>query len=58
MNSFADGNGRIGRVINSLYLLSEGLLTLPILYLSRYFIDTKSDYYRLLLEVEAVEEAC
>ncbi|MCL4127884.1 UNVERIFIED_CONTAM: hypothetical protein GTU68_000344 [Idotea baltica] len=51
IHPFADGNGRTGRVINSLYLLSEGLQNLPILYLSRYFIDTKSDYYRLLLEV-------
>lgn len=51
IHPFTDGNGRTGRVINSLYLISEGLLTLPILYLSRYFIQNRKDYYRLLLEV-------
>jgi Fic family protein len=51
IHPFADGNGRTGRVINSLYLIQTGLLTLPILYLSRYIIATKDDYYRLLLNV-------
>ncbi|MEO5702404.1 MAG: Fic family protein [Gammaproteobacteria bacterium] len=51
IHPFTDGNGRTGRVLNSLYLLQEGLLTLPILYLSRYIIAHKADYYRLLLEV-------
>jgi Fic family protein len=40
-----------GRVLNSLFFVSEGLLTLPILYLSRYIIQHKADYYRLLREV-------
>ncbi len=51
IHPFTDGNGRTGRVINSLYLIEKGLLTLPILYLSRYIIQHKSDYYSLLLEV-------
>ncbi len=48
---FTDGNGRTGRVLNSLFLIQENLLTLPILYLSRYIIVNKTDYYRLLLKV-------
>lgn len=51
IHPFTDGNGRTGRVINSLYLIQEELLTLPILYLSRYIIRNKSEYYRLLLDV-------
>ena len=51
IHPFTDGNGRTGRVINSLFLISENLLTLPILYLSRHIIRHKDDYYRLLLEV-------
>ncbi len=51
IHPFTDGNGRTGRVLNSLFLIHEDLLTLPILYLSRYIIANKKDYYRLLLEV-------
>lgn len=51
IHPFIDGNGRTGRVINILYLIEQDLLTLPILYLSRYIIRHKADYYRLLLEV-------
>jgi Fic family protein len=51
IHPFTDGNGRTGRVLNSLFLVQEGLLTLPILYLSRYIIANKADYYRLLLDV-------
>jgi Fic family protein len=51
IHPFTDGNGRTGRVINSLFLISENLLTLPILYLSRQIILRKDDYYRLLLDV-------
>lgn len=51
IHPFTDGNGRTGRVINILYLIQENLLTLPILYLSRYLIAHKADYYRLLLAV-------
>ncbi len=51
IHPFADGNGRTGRVLNSLFLIQENLLTLPILYLSRYIIQHRPDYYRLLLNV-------
>jgi len=51
IHPFTDGNGRTGRVLNSLFLIHENLLTLPILYLSRYIIQNKADYYRLLLQV-------
>ena len=59
IHPFTDGNGRTGRIINSLYLIEKGLLTLPLLYLSRYIIQNRNDYYRLLLDVtrnEAWEE--
>ena len=51
IHPFYDGNGRTGRIINILYLMLNGLLELPILYLSSYIINNKSDYYRLLSEV-------
>jgi Fic family protein len=55
IHPFYDGNGRTGRIINILYLVLNGLLDLPILYLSRYIIKHKSDYYRLLQEVRESE---
>ena len=51
IHPFSDGNGRIGRILNVLYLTHEGLLDAPILYLSRYINATKVDYYRLLQSV-------
>lgn len=51
IHPFTDGNGRTGRVLNILYLVQEELLTLPILYLSRYIIANKSQYYSGLLAV-------
>lgn len=51
IHPFPDGNGRIGRIINVLYLTRTGLLEIPILYLSRYITSHKSDYYRLLQAV-------
>ena len=48
IHPFYDGNGRTGRILNVLYLVKEGLLEAPVLYLSRYIVRTKSDYYRLL----------
>jgi Fic family protein len=51
IHPFTDGNGRTGRVLNSLFLIQKDLLTLPILYLSRYIIKHKKDYYRLLMLV-------
>ena len=51
IHPFYDGNGRTGRIMNVLYLVREGLLETPLLYLSRHIIRTKSDYYRLLQAV-------
>lgn len=51
IHPFTDGNGRTGRVLNSLFLIDQDLLHLPILYLSRYIIAHKDDYYHLLLGV-------
>ena len=59
IHPFYDGNGRTGRIVNILYLILKDLLDIPILYLSRYVIEHKSDYYRLLQEVrtkDALEE--
>jgi len=51
IHPFTDGNGRTGRLLNILYLVEQELLTLPILYLSRYIIEHKDDYYQKLLRV-------
>ncbi len=51
IHPFYDGNGRTGRIINVLYLVKEGLLDIPVLYLSRHIVQTKPDYYRLLQAV-------
>jgi Fic family protein len=48
IHPFTDGNGRTGRILNSLYLVQQELLDLPILYLSRYIMARRADYYRLL----------
>lgn len=52
IHPFYDGNGRTGRVINLLYLISQDLLDLPVLYLSRYINNTKEDYYKLLKNIQ------
>jgi Fic family protein len=51
IHPFPDGNGRIGRILNVLYLTRTGLLDIPILYLSRHITRHKGDYYRLLQAV-------
>jgi len=51
IHPFTDGNGRTGRLLNTLYLVEQELLTLPVLYLSRYIIENKDDYYAKLLRV-------
>jgi len=56
VHPFYDGNGRTGRIINILYLVQKKLLHLPVLYLSRYIINTKADYYRLLQKVRETNE--
>jgi len=48
IHPFSDGNGRTGRIVNILFLVSRGLLELPVLYLSKHIIENKSDYYRLI----------
>ncbi len=48
IHPFYDGNGRTGRILNILYLVVQGLLDLPILYLSRYIISRKLRYYETL----------
>lgn len=56
IHPFYDGNGRTGRIINILYLIFMNLLDIPVLYLSRYIITHKTDYYRLLQEVRTDEK--
>ncbi len=56
IHPFYDGNGRTGRIINILYLIQKKLLDLPVLYLSRYIIRNKNDYYRLLQKVRDTDE--
>ena len=72
IHPFADGNGRTGRILNILFLVQQGLLDSPILYLSRFIIGNKAAYYLLLKGVthrqqwepwivfilEGVEETC
>lgn len=58
IHPFYDGNGRTGRIINMLYLVKEGMLNLPILYLSRYINQNKGDYYRLLQKVRTEKSEC
>lgn len=55
IHPFSDGNGRTGRILNILYLIHQDLMGLPVLYLSKYIIENKSDYYRLLKEVTEKE---
>ena len=51
IHPFVDGNGRTGRILNILFIVEQGLLDSPILYLSRYIIQNKAAYYRLLQKV-------
>jgi Fic family protein len=56
IHPFYDGNGRTGRIMNVLYLALKGLLDIPVLYLSRYIVESKPDYYRLLhTKIEFIE---
>jgi len=56
IHPFYDGNGRTGRIINVLYLVCQDLLQLPILYLSRYIVENKQDYYLHLQQVRDTGE--
>jgi len=55
IHPFYDGNGRTGRIINVLYLVMKDLLNLPVLYLSRYIILNKGNYYKLLQEIREID---
>ncbi|OGH00147.1 MAG: addiction module protein [Candidatus Lambdaproteobacteria bacterium RIFOXYD1_FULL_56_27] len=56
IHPFYDGNGRTGRIVNVLYLVLQNLLEIPVLYLSRYIIQNKTEYYRLLQKVRDDED--
>lgn len=56
IHPFADGNGRTGRVLGILFLTYKNLLELPVLYLSRYIVEHKQDYYVLLRDVTEKSE--
>jgi len=56
IHPFYDGNGRTGRILNILYLLLNGLIDIPILYLSSYIIENKPDYYCLLNQTNRTGE--
>lgn len=51
IHPFIDGNGRTGRILNLLLLINKGLLTHPVLYLSKYIIQNKNEYYACLGDV-------
>ena len=51
IHPFPDGTGRTGRILNILYLIQSELLSLPILYLSRFILERRDDYYTLLRRV-------
>ena len=51
IHPFYDGNGRTGRIVNVLYLVKEGLLDIPVLYLSQHIVRNKRAYYDLLQRV-------
>lgn len=56
IHPFYDGNGRTGRIINILYLIQQGLLDTPVLYLSRYINRNKAEYYQLLQAVRETQQ--
>lgn len=55
IHPFYDGNGRVGRILNILYLVSKNLLDSPVIYLSQYILKNKMDYYSLLQKVRQEE---
>ena len=55
IHPYYDGNGRTGRILNLLYLIKEELLSIPVLYISRYIIRNRTEYYQLLQEVRTDE---
>lgn len=55
IHPFYDGNGRTGRIINILYLILKDLIDTPILYLSKYIIRNKLEYYKLFQETRETQ---
>jgi Fic family protein len=51
IHPFTDGNGRTGRLLNVLYLKKAGLLNLPVLYMSRFILENRAEYYHRLRAV-------
>lgn len=51
IHPFPDGNGRTGRIMNILFLVEKGFLDTPILYLSKYIIENKNQYYQKLKNI-------
>jgi Fic family protein len=56
IHPFYDGNGRTGRILNILYLVAKELLNLPVLYLSRFMVHHKADYYTQLQRVRVTND--
>ena len=56
IHPFTDGNGRTGRILNILFLVMKSLLDFPVMYLSKYIIENKNDYYLLLRNVTVKKE--
>jgi Fic family protein len=56
IHPFYDGNGRTGRILNILYLIINDLLDIPILYLSSYINENKSEYYKFLNQVNKTDQ--
>ena len=56
IHPFSDGNGRVGRIINILYLVLKGYLDVPILFLGKYILENKNEYYAKMRNVTNEED--
>lgn len=52
IHPFSDGNGRTGRILNELLLKKSGLLSKPVLCMSRFLVENRRDYYRTIRKIE------